>query len=269
MYVWAGRSAFAWPYVGVHRSTSLMSSSLLIQQCPACLVRLAWIFFVMGGRWPSTLEGNSLKLVDKFTYLGSSVSSTEKDIETRLTKAWTAIDRLSIIWKSDLTDKMKRSFFQAAVVSILLYGCTTWMLTKRLEKKLDGNIIHLQMQNTGGNRQTLLFKYERFIKFWLQFFDTRRDIILIMLTISKARHILWCLRSLSVEIRKTQLHALTVENSTLRLTGPISTLNWLSFKILKFPGPSLPGMTSSKLQLHLLSGVYYDNGDCHILYARA
>ena len=50
-----------------------------------------------------------------------------------------AIERLSIIRKSDLTDKMKRSFFQAAVVSILLYGCTTWTLTKRLEKKLDGN----------------------------------------------------------------------------------------------------------------------------------
>ena len=72
-------------------------------------------------------------------YLGSSVSSTEKDIDMRLTKAWTAIDWLSIIWKSDLTDKMKRSFFQAAVVSILLYGCTTWTLTKQLEKKLDGN----------------------------------------------------------------------------------------------------------------------------------
>ena len=87
----------------------------------------------------STLDGTSLKLVDKFTYLGSSVSSTEKDIDKRLTKAWTAIDRLSIIWKSNLTDKMKRSFFQAAVVSVLLYGCTTWTLTKRLEKKLDGN----------------------------------------------------------------------------------------------------------------------------------
>ena len=82
----------------------------------------------------ATLDGVSLKLVDKFTYLGSS----EKDIDTQLTKAWTAIDWLSIIWKSDLTDKMKRSFFQAAVVSILLYGCTIWMLTKRLEKKLDG-----------------------------------------------------------------------------------------------------------------------------------
>ena len=47
-----------------------------------------------------------------------------------------------LIWlfsESDLTDKMKRSFFQAAVVSILLYGCTTWTLTKRLERKLDGN----------------------------------------------------------------------------------------------------------------------------------
>ena len=34
---------------------------------------------------------------------------------------------------------MKRSIFQAAVVSILLNGCTTWTLTKRLEKKLDSN----------------------------------------------------------------------------------------------------------------------------------
>ena len=37
------------------------------------------------------------------------------------------------------THPMKRSFFQAAVVSILLYGCTNWTLTKRLEKKLNGN----------------------------------------------------------------------------------------------------------------------------------
>ena len=87
----------------------------------------------------TTLDGASLKLEDKFTYLGSSISSTKNDIDTRLMKAWMAIDRLLILWKSDLTDKMKCSFFQAAVVSILLYGCTTWTLTKRLEKKLDGN----------------------------------------------------------------------------------------------------------------------------------
>ena len=87
----------------------------------------------------STLDGISLKLVDKLTYLGSSVSSTEKDIHKRLTKAWTAINRLLVIWKSDLSDKIKRSFFQATVASILLYGCTTWTLTKCMEKKLDGN----------------------------------------------------------------------------------------------------------------------------------
>ena len=52
MNVLAGRPALARPYVGAHRSTSLMSSSLLLQQYPACLVRLTCIVFVMGGRWP-------------------------------------------------------------------------------------------------------------------------------------------------------------------------------------------------------------------------
>ena len=52
MYVRAGRPAFARPCVGVHKSTSLMSSSLLLQHCPACLAHLTWIVFVIGGRWP-------------------------------------------------------------------------------------------------------------------------------------------------------------------------------------------------------------------------
>ena len=52
MYVRAGLLPFARPYVGVHWSTSLMSLSLLLQQCSACLVRLTWMVFVIGGRWP-------------------------------------------------------------------------------------------------------------------------------------------------------------------------------------------------------------------------
>ena len=98
MYVRAGRPAFAWPYVGVHRSTSLTSSSLLLQQCPACLARLTCIVFVMGGRW---------------SYSWCLVGFCRQDL-------------FSIA-------------LQAAVVSILLYGCTTWTLTKRLKKNLDGN----------------------------------------------------------------------------------------------------------------------------------
>ena len=58
----------------------------------------------------STLNDTSIKLVDTFTYLGSSVSSTEYDINMRLAKVWTAIDRLSVIWNSDLSDKIKRIF---------------------------------------------------------------------------------------------------------------------------------------------------------------
>ena len=87
----------------------------------------------------TTLNAGSLKLVDKFTYFRSSISSTEKDINMQLMKAWTAIDRLSIMWKSNLSDKIKCNFFQA----VLLYGCTTWMLTKRRGKKLDRNCIRM------------------------------------------------------------------------------------------------------------------------------
>ena len=62
----------------------------------------------------STLNGGSLKFVNKFKYLSSSVSSTEGDINMRLAKAWTAIDGLSITWKSNQSDKIKRNFFQVS-----------------------------------------------------------------------------------------------------------------------------------------------------------
>ena len=88
----------------------------------------------------STLMVGPLKLVDKFTYLGSSVSSNKNEINTRLSQVWTVIERLSVIWKSDLTNAIKRSFFvQSAVVSILLYGCTLWTLTNWMEKKLENS----------------------------------------------------------------------------------------------------------------------------------
>ena len=118
MYVLAGRPAFAQPYVGVHRNTSLMSWSLLLQQCPACLVRLTWIVFVMGGRWP---------------YSWCFVGCCRQDL-------------LNIARK--------------AVMSILLYGCTTWTIAKRLEKKLDGNYTRMlrAILNNYGIYLPLLYK---------------------------------------------------------------------------------------------------------------
>jgi len=85
-----------------------------------------------------TLDGKPLKLVDTFTYLGSNITSTEKDVNIRIGKAWGALEGLHIIWKSKLSDEIKREFFRAIVESVLTYGSNTWTLTKRLETKLNG-----------------------------------------------------------------------------------------------------------------------------------
>ena len=67
IWVLAGRPAFARPCEGVHRSMSFMSLSLLLQQCLACIVRLTWIVFVMGGciaaaLWGATFRTRSILL---------------------------------------------------------------------------------------------------------------------------------------------------------------------------------------------------------------
>ena len=51
-WVLAGCSTLACPWEEVYRSTSLISSILLLQQCPACLARLIWMVFMMGGWYP-------------------------------------------------------------------------------------------------------------------------------------------------------------------------------------------------------------------------
>ena len=102
---------------------------------------LFWNPLTYPARQKSKCNTNQLR-ASKYSYLLSLTQGLNIGHSARLELTNIGplmIPWLSIIWKSDLTDKMKRSFFQAAVVSILLYGCTTWMLTKRLEKKQDGN----------------------------------------------------------------------------------------------------------------------------------
>ena len=62
----------------------------------------------------------------------------DKEIKIRIAKSWSALDKLSSIWKSNLTATLKRNFFRAVVKSVLLYGSEAWTLTKKLERKLDG-----------------------------------------------------------------------------------------------------------------------------------
>ena len=107
-------------------------------------------------------------------------------------------------------------------------------------------------------RRTLLFQdTNRFINFWLRSRrHEERDTILTMLTPpQRAAH-------LSVEIRKTQLHLSTVKihlsSSTVRiqLSSSMVQSQLNHFKILKFSGPSLLGMTSSTFQPHFLFGIF-------------
>ena len=72
------------------------------------------------------LNGQPLKL----EYLGSNIASTESDVNIQMDKLWTVTDRLLTIWKSDLTDKTKQELFLAAIVPLLLYGCTDGNYTR-------------------------------------------------------------------------------------------------------------------------------------------
>ena len=107
MYYRAGRPAFTLSYETLLHSLE-RAADVLGFHVNADETEYMW-FNQKGDT--STVNGGSLKLVDKFSYLGKSVSSIENDISTQLAKAWKAIDRLLVIWKSDLSDKIKRSFF--------------------------------------------------------------------------------------------------------------------------------------------------------------
>ena len=72
----------------------------------------------------STQSGKPLKLVNQFIYLSNNISSTKRDVNIHFVKAEKAIDRLSIVWKPNQSDKKKQDFFQAIAISILLYGYT-------------------------------------------------------------------------------------------------------------------------------------------------
>ena len=79
----------------------------------------------------------TLKFADLFIYLTRHISSTETDGNIRVGKICNVIDRLSIMWKSDVSDKVIHNSSQAVVVSVLQYRCTTWKQRKHTKKKLN------------------------------------------------------------------------------------------------------------------------------------
>ena len=86
-------------------------------------------------------DGKEIEFVDDFLYLGAKVDAVGGaaiDIQNRINNATTAYYRLSKVWRStSLTHQLKFKLYQSNVLSVLLYGCETWRLTREDLARLE------------------------------------------------------------------------------------------------------------------------------------
>ena len=87
-------------------------------------------------------DGATLKNVFRFKYLGSVFTADAKqkyDIKTRIAKALSRCGELrNVLDSRDISTKLKIRLYQAAVCSILTYGCETWRLTPPVMRQING-----------------------------------------------------------------------------------------------------------------------------------
>ena len=86
---------------------------------------------------PLQVDGQPIEIVEEFKYLGSYMSSTDKDVNARIALAWGAFSKLKKVLKSRSRLSLRVRLFNAACISILLYGCESWVMTPPLAHKLD------------------------------------------------------------------------------------------------------------------------------------
>ena len=89
-----------------------------------------------------TIKGQRLNAVDKFTYLGSTLSRNvviDDEVNTRLAKASAAFGRLHTnVWdRRGIQTMTKIKVYKAVVLTTLLYGCESWTVYQRHAKKLN------------------------------------------------------------------------------------------------------------------------------------
>ena len=91
-----------------------------------------------GPHLPLILEHRPIEIVEDFKYLGSLVATAIKDIKARKGQAWTAFWKLKNIWLADkIPISLKIRLFEASCLSVLLYGCETWIVNQEIQKTLD------------------------------------------------------------------------------------------------------------------------------------
>ena len=88
-----------------------------------------------------TVDGNSVKQVTQFTYLGATITSDgkiDKEISVRIGKATGAFNQLNNVWKNqNISINNKVRIYVAAVLTILTYGCEIWNTTQIQNRRLE------------------------------------------------------------------------------------------------------------------------------------
>ena len=111
-HVGGGMSFFICMYFFTHTSFSYIYIYIYSRnKCLAFFYILIYLYLPI-----STASGKTLKLEVWFIYLSNNISSLETNVNIHLAKTLTAIDRLLIIWNSDLSDEIKWDFFQSVAV---------------------------------------------------------------------------------------------------------------------------------------------------------
>ena len=86
------------------------------------------------------IDNNTFKRVEEFKYLGTTLTnqnSIAEEIKSRLRSGnayyHSVQNLLSSKW---LTKNLKIQIYRTIILPVLLYGCETWSLTRREERKL-------------------------------------------------------------------------------------------------------------------------------------
>ena len=124
---------------------------------------------VQGAEFPPsiTIGDTQLQVVDAFTYLGSTVTSStslDAEISSRIAKAAGVMAKLNKrVWNNSLLSvRTKVCVYQACVLSTLLYGSESWTTYARQERRLNGfhlrslrRLLYIKWQDKVPNTEVL------------------------------------------------------------------------------------------------------------------
>ena len=84
------------------------------------------------------IERINLPTVQSFKYIGSTIDrGASKDVDNRVTKAWSKWRELGgVICDKKIPTKLKLLIDQTVIRPTLLYGCETWPMSVKDEKRM-------------------------------------------------------------------------------------------------------------------------------------